>query len=99
MLKPEINYLCLCLCLRESRDWDPAPVYTIREKKSGDWDPAPVYTTREKGEWRLGSCSCLHKQREGRVEIGTMLLFTQPDRRESGDWDPASVYTTREKGE
>ncbi len=73
-------------------------------RESGDWDPLPVYTTREKGEWRLGSCFCLHNQREGRVEIGILLLlhnqregrvkigipllFTQPERRESGDWDP-----------
>jgi hypothetical protein len=38
--------------------------------------------------------SCLHNQREGRVEIGIPLLFTQPEGRKSGDWDPAPVYTT-----
>ncbi len=64
--------------------------------ESEDWDPASVYTTIEKGEWRLGSCFCLHNQREGRVEIRILLLS-----RERGEWGlgSCSFYTTREKGE
>ncbi len=48
-------------------------------------------------EIRILQYSFLHNHREERVEIGILLLFTQPERRESGgqperresgDWDP-----------